>query len=251
MPTPMSDSVLAAIIAGTATLSASLLQLRSASMRNAGTRGSGGRKTSRLQQILLLGVIGGAAVAGFGASQWLTEGERAAAANMQRELQARIAEVSRTAGELEQTRNEARAEMESDFRRRIGTEGIVVTATVAPCRPPSVSAAEGTAVATADGAAAATRPCTEAEASPVILCATIPATATITDVALFSRPAETEAPWNASRFLPGQEADQARFSDKYSEGTPEADTRQVCQGFTHWSAAHARTVRVVFHYSLS
>jgi hypothetical protein len=249
----MSDSVLAAIIAGSATLSASLLQLRSASIRNAGTRGAGaaGRRKSRLQQILLLGVIASAAVAGFGASQWLTEGERAAAANMQRELQARIAEVSRTAGELEQTRTEARAEIESDFRRRIGTEGIVVTATVAPCRPPSVGAADATPVSTGDGTAAAARPCTEAEASPVILCATIPANATVTDVALFSRPAEAETPWNASRFLPGQEADQARFSDKYSEGTPEADSRQVCQAFTHWSAGHARTVRVIFHYSLS
>src|SRR5215467_5441339 len=175
MSIPMSDSVLAAIIAGTATLSASLLQLRSASVRGGGSRGSGFaiRFRSRFTQILLLGVIAGAAVAGFGASQWLTEGERATAANMQRELQARIAEVSRTAGELEQTRTEARAEIESDFQRRIGTEGIVVTATVAPCRP-SLAGADGTAVPTADGTPPAARPCTEAEASPVVLCATIP-----------------------------------------------------------------------------
>jgi hypothetical protein len=249
MSIPMSDSVLAAIIAGTATLSASLLQLRSASVRGGGSRGSGFaiRFRSRLTQILLLGVIAGAAVAGFGASQWLTEGERAAAANMQRELQARIAEVSHTAGELEQTRTDARAEIESDFVRRIGTEGVIVTATVAACRP--AIPADAAPVQTA-AAPPAPHACAEADASPLILCATIPANATVTDVGLFSRPAEAETPLSANRFLPGQEADQARFSEKYSEGAPEADTRQVCQGFSNWSTTHARTVRVVFHYSL-
>src|SRR5262249_22293385 len=148
---------LAAIIAGTATLSASLLQLRSASMRNAATRtGSAGRRKSRLQQILLLGVIAGAAVAGFGASQWLTEGERTAQAALQRELQARIAEVSKPAGELQQTRTDARAQIENDVRRQLGTEGVVVTATVPACRPPALPGSETVSapVQTADAAAA-------------------------------------------------------------------------------------------------
>jgi hypothetical protein len=94
------------------------------------------------------------------------------------------------------------------------------------------------------------RACLEAEASPVTLCATIPANATVTEVALFSRLADAETPWSASRLLPGQESGQARFAEKYSESAPEGGTRQVCQEFVHWSADHGRVARVIVHYSL-
>jgi hypothetical protein len=92
--------------------------------------------------------------------------------------------------------------------------------------------------------------CTEAEASPVTLCATIPGNATVTEVALFSRPAGSDASWSASRVLPGQESGQARFAEKYSEGTAEEGVRQVCQGFAHWSTEHARVARLIVRYSL-
>jgi hypothetical protein len=283
----MSDSILAAIIAGTATLSASFLQLRTASLRDGARGQSGGaaRRKSRLQRIVLLVIIGAAAISGFALSQWLTEGERAAQTALQHELQARVAEIGRAAGELEATRQAAHGEIESGVLRRIGADGVAVTATVAACRPPAAasSAAAGPAAASrvtsAAGPTAAAAPtaavptaaapavavgpmaaadsgkpttpaCSEADAVPVTLCAAIPANATVTEVALFSRPAGADTPWNASRFLPGQEAGQARFADKYSEGTPEDGTRQVCEAFTHWSAEHARVVRMIVHYSL-
>src|SRR5256886_10157673 len=113
----MPDSVLAAIIAGTATLSASLLQLRSALLREA-TRGqSATRRKGRIQLIILLVVVGGAAIAGFALSQWLSSGERLAQNTLQRELQARVAEISRTASQLELTRAGARAEIEAGDRK--------------------------------------------------------------------------------------------------------------------------------------
>src|SRR3974377_682938 len=105
----MPDSVLAAIIAGTATLSASLLQLRTALLRDAARTPAVARRRRRLQLILLLVVIGGAGVWGFALSQWLPAGERLAQKTMQQELQARVAEISRTASELELTRTGARA----------------------------------------------------------------------------------------------------------------------------------------------
>jgi hypothetical protein len=263
----MSDSVLAAIIAGTATLSASFLQFRTASLRD-GARGqsaAAARRKSRLQRIVLLVIIGAAAISGFALSQWLTEGERAAQTVLQHELQARVAEISRTVGELAATRQAARADIEAGVLRRIGFDGVAVTATVAACRRPAPATASAVpaasaasaapAVAAAPGAAAdpvtpAAPGCTEADAAAVTLCAAIPTSATVTEVALFSRPAGADTPWSASRFLPGQEAGQARFAEKYSEGTPEGDTRQVCQAFTHWSAEHARVVRMIVHYSL-
>ncbi|HYL03349.1 MAG TPA: hypothetical protein VEU54_08010 [Steroidobacteraceae bacterium] len=248
----MSDSVLAAIIAGTATLSASFLQFRTASLRDAGRGQSASavRRKGRLQRLILLVIIGAAAVSGFALSQWLNEGERAAQGVLQRELQARIAEVSRTASELAETRAGARAEIETAVLRGIGTEGVAVSATVPACRPGAAGGAAAPSPALADAAASLPRPCTEAEAIPVALCATIPASAKITEVALFSRLADSDAPWSASRFLPGQDLSLARFADKYSESAPDSGTRQVCQGFANWSVDHARAVRVVVHYSL-
>lgn len=244
----MSDSVIAAIIAGTATLSASFLQLRSAALRDAGKPGAAARRKSRLQRVVFLVIVGGSVVSGFAFSQWLTQGERAAQGALQKELQARIAEVSHTAGELEATRAAERSEIETGVLRRIGGDGVVVAATVPACR--AGGAGPGTTPASTAGATAPARACSEAEATPVTLCVTIPASATVTEVALFSRLDDTQTAWSASRYLPGQESGLARFADKYSETAPEAGTRQVCQTFAHWDAEHARVVRVLVRYSL-
>ncbi len=270
------DSVLAAIIAGTATLSASFVQLRSALLREAaaGRSSSAARRRNRLQLIILVAVIGAAGLCGFALSQWLTAGERAAQAVLQRELQARVSEISHTASQLELTRGSERAEIESGVLRRLGNDGIVVMANVSACHPapaPSGLASTPAASATASGSAssagpaapaaassqtAADRPagvgsvCTEAEATPITLCATIPASASVTEVALFSRAADSTAAWSDSRYLPGQESGEARFAASYSESPADGTTRQVCQGFVHWSSARARTVRMVVRYSL-
>jgi len=249
----LTDSVLAALIAGTATLSASFLQLRSAALREAAQgRSASARRKNRLQRIVLFVIIGAAGASGFALSQWLNEGERAAQSAMQRELQARVAEISRTTSELELTREGARAEIETGVLRRIGTDGVTVVATVPACRAELAAAASGSPPpsATAEGASAPPRSCAESEVSPVTVCASIPASATVTEVALFARLADADAPWSASRFLPGQESGQARFAEKYAEGAPEAGTRQVCQAFANWSADHARTVRITVRYSL-
>jgi hypothetical protein len=135
--------------------------------------------------------------------------------------------------------------------RQIGADGVVVLATVAACRPAAAVGTSGsTAGAPADAAAPAGRVCTESESSPVTLCATIPAGAKVTEVELYSRLADADAPWSTSRFVAGQESGQARFAEKYTQSAPEAGTQQVCQGFTHWSAEHARVVRMIVRYSL-
>ena len=249
----MSDSVLAAIIAGTATLSASFLQLRSALLREA-TRGqSATRRKNRLQLMILLVVVGAAAVCGFALSQWLTSGERLAQKGLQQELQARVAEISRTASQLELTGNSARAEIEADVLRAIGRDGVAVTATVAACRVALAVSTPGSDLApgaSAETPAPAAHVCTEAEASPVTLCATVPAAAKVTEVELFSRPVDTDVPWGSNRFVAGQESGQARFAQQYVQHAPEAGSQLVCQTFTHWSVDHARVVRVVVRYSL-
>lgn len=249
------ESVLAAIIAGTATLSASFLQLRSALLREKAGRGpsSVARRRNRVHLIIFLVIVGGAAASGFALSQWLTAGERAAQSVLERELQARVAELSRAANQLEATRGSERADIESGVLRKLGADGITVTAIVAACRPALIVNPPGAASppgAATEAAPPAPRTCTEAEASPITLCATIPAQASITEVALFSRLAESDTAWSASRVLPGQEAGEARFAEKYTESTPQDGERQVCQGFSQWSAEHARVVRMIVRYSL-
>lgn len=251
----MSDSILAAIIAATATLSASLLQLRFSVAKELAARAQGpsGRKKSRTPFIILFAMIMASGVAGFSLSQWLTENERVAQGTLEHELRARVEEMSRTANQLELTRAGVRAEIEMGVLRKIGTDGVIVTTTVAPCRPAVVVSAPGS--SSPPGVSAETAPppspaCTETEASSITLCATIPNSATVSEVELFAKAADSDVPWSSSRLLPGQESGQARFAEKYVESPEGPGLKQVCQGFTHWSAEHARVARMVVRYSL-
>jgi hypothetical protein len=254
----MSDSILAAIIAATATLSASLLQLRFSIARELAARAQGpsGRKKSRAPFIVLFVMVAAAAVAGFALSQWLTENERAAQGTLEHELRERAEEATRTASQLAITSANARAEIEMSVLRRIGTDGVVVMTTVGPCRPALVVSASPPGTGTSPGVSAEPAPapppapgCTETEANTVTLCATIPTNAAVTEVELFARPADTDTPW--TRMLPGQESGlQARFADKYAESPDGQGMKRVCQGFTHWSTEQARAARMMVRYTL-
>lgn len=252
----MSDSILAAIIAATATLSASLLQLRFSVARELAARAQSpnGRKKSRAPFIVLFVMVCASGIAGFSVSQWLTENERAAQGTLEHELRARVEEATRTANQLEITRAGVRAEVEMGVLRRIGSDGVVVTATMSPCHAALVVSAPGTSSPPGVSAEAASSPstaaCTEAEASSVTLCASVPNNATVSEVELFSRPTDSDTPWSSARMLPGQEAGQARFAEKYTESAEGPGIKQVCQGFSHWSAEHARVARIVVRYSL-
>jgi hypothetical protein len=251
----MSDAVLASIIAAGATVLTAFLQLRISIGREIAGRGQapGSRKKGRAPTAMLFVMLLGAGVGGFAFSQWISESERSAQTVLQHELQARVEEISRTASQLEVTRAGARAEIETEVLRRIGTDGVVVMATVAPCRPALVVTSPGTATpsgVSATTTAPSTSSCTEPEASSVTLCATIPARATVSEVELFTRFADADSPWSANRALAGQETGQARFAEKYTETADNPGTKQVCQGFSHWSADHARVARMVVRYSL-
>jgi hypothetical protein len=252
---PMSDAVLAAIITATATICMSLLNLRFSLSRDGSTRvqASGGKRKGRSPFALLFIIIVASAVGGFALSQWLTEGERVSQSLRERELQDSVERITRTANQLEQTRAGVRAEIEESVLRKIGTDGVVVLATVAACRPSLVVSTPGTATppgVTAETAQPPSPTCTESEASSVTLCATIPANATITEVELYTKPAQSDAPWSTSRVMAGQESGQARFGEKYAEGPESPGNKQICEGFTHWSTEHARVARMVVRYGL-
>ena len=221
---------------------------------------SSGRRKSRLPFMILCAMLGGAAVGGFALSQWLTEHERIVQNELQRALQERIAIMSRTESALEQTRVGSRAAIETGLMRELGMQGVVVMATIGPCKPPLVlntpalaaSAGETAAQMPSQPATASTpsSTCTESDASPITLCATIPANATLTDVELYVRTAGTDTPWANARVTPGHDVEQARFAENPAEVLDGSSTKQVCEGFTQWSSEHARVARMLVRYSL-
>lgn len=254
----MTDGVLAAIIAACATIFASILQLRSTFAREVAARGSSSssRKKSRLPMLMVMMMLGGAAVGGFALSQWLTEHERTVQTAQLESLQASLATMTRTETQLAQVRAEARAEIESALLRKQGMDGIVVLATVGPCKPPLMI---NTPALTANAGASPTpsqpattnsgSTCNEAEANPVTLCASVPANAKITDVEVYARAPDTEIAWANARVVAGSEVEQARFSEKPVEIVDGSATKQVCETFTQWSE-HARVARMLVRYDL-
>lgn len=257
----MSDGVLAAIIAACATVFASLLQLRASFGKEVAARAlpSSGRRKSKLPLLVIGVMLAGAAAGGFALSQWLTEHERIVQSELQRALQERIAFMSRSESQLEQSRAGTRAEIEAGVMRRLGMEGVAVTATVGPCKPPlmmntpALTPGAGEAPAQmpsqpATPSAAST--CTEADASPVTLCATVPGNATVTSVELFVRPAEADVPWDSARVTAGHDFEQARFSEKPVEIAEGSTSKQVCESFVQWSTERARAARMLVRYSL-
>ena len=252
----MSDAVLAAVIAAAATLLASLLQFRLSIGREiaaARSQGVGGKRKGRTPMTILFVMLIAAAVGGFALSRWLTETEREEQSILERDLRAQIEQISRTASQLELTRAGARAEIETEVLRKIGTDGVAVMASVSPCRPALVVNPPGSTTppgVSADAAPPPTTPCSEADANTVTLCATIPEKATVSEIQLFARAAESDEPWSTHRLMPGQEANQARFAAQPLEKPDGPGMKQVCQGFSVWAAQQSRVARMVVRYSL-
>ena len=252
----MSDAVLAAVIAAAATLLASLLQFRLSIGREiaaARSQGVGGKRKGRTPMTILFVMLIAAAVGGFALSRWLTETEREEQSILERDLRAQIDQISRTASQLELTRAGARAEIETEVLRKIGTDGVAVMASVSPCRPALVVNPPGSTTppgVSADAAPLPTTPCSEADANTVTLCATIPEKATVSEIQLFARAAESDEPWSTHRLMPGQEANQARFAAQPLEKPDGPGMKQVCQGFSVWAAQQSRVARMVVRYSL-
>jgi len=261
----MSDGVLAAIIAAGATVFTSFVQLRTSLAKEiaARARPASSRGTSHVLLILLVVMLGGAAVGGFALAQWIHESERAAQQALVRDLRDRIGDLSRYKNDIEQSRAELRSVVETEVMRRIGADGVVVLATAAPCKPPvtggkaaapTPSAAAPAAVATS--AAAARTPtavpvaaCAESDAAPIALCATIPAAAQLGGIELYVRQSDPAGHWIDSRVMPGEASANARFAPKPVELADGPAMKQVCIGFTQWSD-QTRIARMVVHYSL-
>jgi hypothetical protein len=265
----MSDGVLAAIIAASATVFGSFIQFRTSLAKEiaARSRSTPARGANHAVLMLLVVMLLGAAVGGFALAQWVYEGERAAQQALVRDLRDRIGDFTRYKNDIEQSRAELRSVVQTDVLRRMGADGVEVLVTAAPCKPPA--ATRGAAASTAGGplalSAVAAKPsasmgaqpattapvaaCAEADATPIVLCATIPASAQLGNVDLYMRLTDAAGHVIDSRMMPGQASGRARFAAKPVEITDGSALKQECIGFAQWSD-QPRIARMVVHYSL-
>lgn len=235
--THLSEPLLAAMIGATATVVTALVQLRLSWRKELKERERAQpitKKSRRGPVIAVLALMIAAVVGGFALSQYfvsLREGDRDA---LRSDLQSKLSEINATALRLEQARLNERRQIETEVQRtdasRLGEEGAAASAVVGPCKPETK------------------QECAEQSALRITICASVPAAATVKEVQLYIR-ADDKQPWAEARVQPGQEAGQARFSDKFSE-RPEEGSKQVCQGFANWSHEKSRLARIVVKYAL-
>jgi hypothetical protein len=238
----LSEPVLAAMIAASATVITALIQLRLSWRKELKERERGQpitKKARRGPVFFVFALLIAAAVGGFALSQYFTslrEGDRDA---LRSDLQSKLSEINATALRLEQARLNERKQIETEVQHadasRLGEEGATASAMVAPCKPGGVPGAR--------------EECTEQSALRVTLCASVPAAATIREVQLYIRSDDSKQPWSEARVQPGQEAGQARFAEKFSERAEEG-AKQICQGFANWSRERTRIARIVVKYAL-
>jgi hypothetical protein len=236
----LSDPIVAALIAASATVLATLVQLRISWRKEMRERERGQpitKKTRRGPVSVVFLLMIAAAVGGFALSQYfvsLREEDRDA---LRADLKSKLSEINATAVRLEQARITERDQIESGVRRvdaaRLGEEGVTATTVVGPCRPEGGDKQE----------------CAEKSAVRVAVCARVPASASVREVVLYTRLEDSKAPWADARVQIGQDAGQARFIDKSVE-RPEADGAMlVCQTFVNWNREKPRLARIVVKYT--
>lgn len=265
----MSDGVLAAIIAAGATVFGSFIQFRTSLSKEiaARARSTPARRANHVVLMMLVVMLLGAAIGGFALAQWMYEGERATQQALVRDLRDRIGDFTRYKNDIEQSRAELRSVVQTDVLRRMGADGVEVLVTAAPCKPPAATtrAAASTlagppalsavaAKSSASVGAQAPTPapvaaCAESDATPIVLCATIPAAAQLGSVELYMRQTDATGHWSDSRMMPGEAGAKARFAAKPVEIADGAALKQECIGFAQWSD-QPRIARMVVHYSL-
>ena len=240
-----SDPVYAALIGAGATMLTALVQLRLSWRKELKERERGQpitKKSRRGPVLFVLALTIAAAVGGFALSQYLISLREVDREALRADLHSKLAEISASASRLEQARLNEREQVETGVRRtdarRLGEEGATGSMVVGPCK------------AEVPARSAAKADCGEPGAVRVAVCARVPASASVTEVSLYTRFEDSQQPWAEARVQAGQDAGQARFAEKSFE-RPDAEAgKLVCQGFAHWSSEKSRLARILVKYTL-
>lgn len=234
-------ALLASLIGATATITASLLNLRMAWKRELQARANHKpvtKKSSRGPVLPVFALLGASAIGGFALSHYLGSSKRANAVALEAELRAKIEQLSISTQRLESVslngaENIAQRVREEERRAR-GNEGVAAAVMLEKC-----------AAVSGDGQPQ----CSETTAQPLQLCTEIPADARVTSIELFARPAGDARSWSESRVSAGSDFGGGRFTQRSSERLVSDSSKQVCQELLYWNSEHALDGRMVVHYA--
>ena len=239
----LSDPVTAALIGAAATFVTAVIQLTTNARRQAAERAAGkpaSRKSGSWLAIFAL--VLAALVGGYALSEYQSYSLREDDKLLRGEMQSHLRDISAAAVRLERAGLEKNGQSQADARlaaeRRRGAEGVAAIISVPPCR------------ASKAGLAQAPAACAENEALRTTLCAVVPASATVTEVQVFTRIEDAQQPWDEARVRAGQDAGAAKFVDAYFERTQGNESKEVCQHFAHWNSQKGRSARILVKYTL-
>jgi hypothetical protein len=237
----LDDKVTAAAVAAAGTVIGSLIQLRVLWRKETSERSRGVAATKKSRRGPVLAVcllLIGAAVGGFAVSQYLVRQSDLQSATLRGQLQTQLAQINATAERLERAAlNDHAAARAADDRR--GAEAVTVTTTIGPCHAGAVAGTDAPAA------------CSEQEAQPVTLCASVPASSAVTVMDLYARSEDSTQPWSESRAAAGQDIGRARFAEKVFERPESEQTKQVCTGFSSWDGEKRYSARLVVKYVIA
>jgi len=234
---------MAAVIGAAATFVTAVIQLTANARRQAAERAAGkpvSRKSGSWLAIFALALA--ALVGGYALSEYQSYSLRGDDKVLRDEMQSRLRDISAAASRLERAGAEKNGQSEADARlaaeRRRGAEGVAAIISVPPCRPAKAALAQAPAA------------CAENEALRTTLCAVVPASATITEVQLFTRTEDSQQTWDETRVQVGQDAGAAKFVDAYIERAQGKESKEICQHFAHWNSQKGRSARILVKYTL-
>jgi hypothetical protein len=234
---------MAAVIGAAATFVTAVIQLTANARRQAAERAAGkpvSRKSGSWLAIFALALA--ALVGGYALSEYQSYSLRGDDKVLREEMQLRLRDISAAAVRLERAGTEKNGPSEADARlaveRRLGAEGVAAIVSVPPCRTAKAGSAQAPAA------------CSENEALRATLCAVVPASATVTEVQLFTRTEDSQQPWDETRVQVGQDAGAAKFVDAYIERAQGKESKEVCQHFAHWNSQKGRSARILVKYTL-
>jgi hypothetical protein len=233
-------ALLASLIGATATITASLLQLRMAWRRELQARAAHkpvNKKAKRGPILPIIVLVIASAIGGFAMSQYFVSRGRSEAQVLETDLRARIDQLTLSAQRLDSIRQSNREELLRQARQeelvRRGKQGLVTSLGIGKC-------------SVADDAA---KGCNEQQAQQLQLCSEVPAAASVTGVELYARPEGDVRDWSDLQVAPGSDFGGGRFSEHYTERLLDENSKQVCHGIVYWNSSSGVVTRMVIHYA--
>jgi hypothetical protein len=195
-------------------------------------RGSGLRST-----LAVLGLVLGAAVAGFGYSELRAQREREQSRAMEQRISDRLQALADVQlAQLRAGKLDAAGPLGATGGSRVPARSEAM-AQISACRPQTPESG-GDPIG-----------CDAANGNRVALCASVPSQASVLEVRLFAHADGESAKWEKSRVSVDQEIDGARFVDSTYEVAQGSDRKAVCARFLQWNLEHGHEARVVVLYT--